>query len=448
MLRLGLHHQRGRELATSNWGWGIRTVVSVRRRVGGRPPFRQVDAPSRSTADSSLWRLQAIRKLVLLTLLGFTGFAATLASLPWWAVSGGASQSAAGLVTAVMLGVTVLVQFLVPSVERRIGTGRTLAIGVLALGAPSPMYLMSTDLTPMLAVSAVRGIGFGVLTVMGAALTAVLAPLGRHGEAVGLYGLAVAVPNLLVVPGAVALAQNVAFWPVVVLATFPVLAVPLALAIGADHQPPVAHEKTGHRRAALAAVLPSVVLLTITLAGGGVTTYLPIERPNGYLATLVLSLFGWTAALGRWRVGRFADRTGTRLLLPGAVVLGVVGLAALAAGLWHGMDILLLAGAAVFGTAYGAVQNLTLVAAFARARGHGASTVSAVWNAAFDTGTGIGAVVVGALAARGMGVPMALGACAGLIAGCLPLAAMASARRGAGAADGARKTPLPGAGAN
>ena len=85
--------------------------------------------------------------------------------------------------------------------------------------------------------------------------------------------------------------------------------------------------------------------------------------------------------------------------------------------------------AAVFGIAYGAVQNLTLVVAFARARGHGASTVSAVWNAAFDTGTGIGAVVVGALAATGMGVPMALGVCAGLIAVCLPLAVMASSAR-------------------
>jgi predicted MFS family arabinose efflux permease len=383
-----------------------------------------------------LWRLRAIRKLVVLTLLGFTGFAATLASLPWWAVGGGASPSAAGLVTTVMLGVTVLVQFLVPAVERRIGTGRTLAIGVLALGAPSPMYLLSTDLTPMLAVSAVRGIGFGVLTVLGSALAVVLAPPGRQGEAVGLYGLAVAVPNVLVVPGAVALAQNVAFWPVVVLATCPVLAVPLALASGAaDHEPPVAHGSADRRRVARTAVLPSVVLLTVTLAGGGVTTYLPIERPSGYLATLVLLVLGSTAALGRWRVGRLADRTGTRLLLPGMVVLGVVGLAALAAGLWTGRDVLLLAGAAVFGTAYGAVQNLTLVVAFARARGRGASTVSAVWNAAFDTGTGIGAVVVGALAATGMGVPMALGVCAGLIAACLPLAAMASVRRTDGAAD-------------
>jgi predicted MFS family arabinose efflux permease len=373
-----------------------------------------------------LWRLPAIRRLVVLTLLGFTGFAATLASLPWWAVRGGASPSAAGLVTTVMLGVTVVVQFLVPAVERRIGTGRTLAIGVLALGAPSPLYLLSTDLAPMLAVSAVRGIGFGVLTVLGSALTAVLAPPGRQGEAVGVYGLAIAAPNLLVVPGAVALAQNVAFWPVVVLATCPVLAVPWALALGGDHRPGVAQERVSSRVAARAAVLPSVVLLTITLAGGGVMTYLPIERPDGYLATLVLLVFAVTAAVGRWRVGRVADRAGTRLLLPGTVVLGVVGLVALVAGLWQRQDVLLVAGAAVFGAAYGAVQNLTLVVAFARARGRGTSAVSAVWNAAFDTGTGIGAVVVGALAATGMGVPPALGVCAGLIAVCLPLAVRAS----------------------
>jgi hypothetical protein len=106
------------------------------------------------------------------------------------------------------------------------------------------------------------------------------------------------------------------------------------------------------------------------------------------MATLVLLLFGRTATtLGRWRVGLFADRTGTRRLLPGMLVVGVAGLTTLAAGLWDGLDTLLLGGAAVFGIAGGAVQNLTLVVAFARAHGHGTSTVSAVWSAAFDTDT-------------------------------------------------------------
>ena len=82
----------------------------------------------------------------------------------------------------------------------------------------------------------------------------------------------------------------------------------------------------------------------------------------------------------------------------------------------------------MFAAAYGAVQNLTLVVVFARARGRGASTVGALWNAAFDTGTGVGALVVGALAATGKGVPKAVGACAALIAASLPLAVRAAGR--------------------
>jgi predicted MFS family arabinose efflux permease len=375
-----------------------------------------------STASrTSLWHLPGVRGFLLLTVLGFTGFAATLASLPWWAVRSGVPQATAGLVTTVMLGVTVATQSLVPAIERRLGAGPTLAIGLVALGAPSPLYLVSDDLLPMLVLSAVRGTGFAVLTVVGSTLTAVLAPAGRHGESVGLYGLAVAVPNLAVVPGAVALAQNVGFWPVAVLATLPVLAAPLALAIRAPQQPEVDPEAGGQRGAVLAALTPSLVLLAVTLAGGGVMTFVPIERPDGLMATAALLVFGLTAALGRWRAGRLADRTGTRLLLPLTVGVGVVGLVVLAVGLGRGADALLLVGSAVFGTAYGAVQNLTLVIAFARAGRHGTSTASAVWNACFDSGTGAGAIVVGALAATGMGVPGALGACAALIAATLPI---------------------------
>jgi predicted MFS family arabinose efflux permease len=366
-----------------------------------------------------------------MTLLGFTGFAATLASLPWWAVQGGAAVSSAGLVTTVMLATTVATQGLVPVMVRRLGAGRSLAIGLVALGAPSPLYVLSTELGPLLAVSAVRGTGFAVLTVVGSTLTRVLAPAGRHGEAAGLYGLAIAVPNLAVVPGAVALAQNVGFWPVAVLATLPVLAVPLALASqgrrpAAGSTPAV----VGHRSAVRAALVPSVVLLVVTLAGGGLVTYLPIERPSGLLATVALLLFGVTGALGRWRAGVVADRVGTRVLLPASVVAAGLGLAGVAAGLVCGSDVLLLAASAVCGAGYGAVQNLTLVIAFARVGPDETPTASAVWNAAFDTGTGVGAVAVGALAAwgagaagtGGIGVPAALGVSAALVALVVPLA--------------------------
>lgn len=67
---------------------------------------------------------------------------------------------------------------------------------------------------------------------------------------------------------------------------------------------------------------PAMVLLVVTLAGGGLITYLPIQRPSGVFATVVLLLFGASAALARWRVGAIADRVGTSVLLPVSVGAG------------------------------------------------------------------------------------------------------------------------------
>src|SRR5690606_14021718 len=59
----------------------------------------------------------------------------------------------------------------------------------------------------------------------------------------------------------------------------------------------------------------------------------------------------------------------------------------------------LLLGAALVGTSYGGLQNLTLVVSFqAVSRPHYGSA-SAVWNIGFDAGTGLGAVLVGMVAA-------------------------------------------------
>ena len=364
-----------------------------------------------AAVDGSLWRVPAVQRLVGVTLLGFVGFAATLAALPWWAVRGGATVSQAGLVTTAMLTATVLTQAAVPALVLRVGSGRSLAAGLLALGAPSPLLLLSSDLLPLLAVSAVRGTGFAVLTVVGSTLTFTLAPPGRHGETAGLYGLAIGLTGVAVVPGSVAVAQNVGFWPVALLASLPVLAVPAALRMARDEAgtAPVTagegHEGSSgppvprHRRAVLAVLVPSLVLLVVTLAGSGVVTFLPIERPVGPVAPLALLLFGATGAVARWRAGRLADRLGTRVLLPVAVVVTAAGVTGVAAGLLRGSDVGLLVAAAAGGAGYGAVQNLTLVRAFARVDPVDTPTASAVWNLCFDGGTAIGAVAVGALAA-------------------------------------------------
>jgi predicted MFS family arabinose efflux permease len=82
-------------------------------------------------------------------------------------------------------------------------------------------------------------------------------------------------------------------------------------------------------------------------------------------------------------------------------------------------------GAGVFGAGFGAVQNLTLVAAFARAGDAGTTTASAMWNAAFDAGTAVGALALGFLAA-GIGLDRTYVVVAALLAAVVPLASAAA----------------------
>jgi len=374
---------------------------------------------------TSLWRLPAVRAVFAVSLLGFTSYSVLLAALPAYAAGTGAGLVAAGSATTVFLLVTVLVQGAVPALVRRWGLGPVLSAGLVALGVPAPLYPAGDDVRWLLAVSAVRGVGFAVLTVLGSAIAAQAVPPERRGESIGIYGLGAALPTLAAVPGGAALALAGHFGWVAVLGASAVLALPfvpgLVRALGL---PPADAGPAGSRAAVRASAAPSLVLLTVTLAGGGLVTFLPIERPDGVLATAALLLFGVSTAVCRWRVGVLVDRIGARVLLPAALGSGVAGLALVALGLSvpgpAGTGSLLL-GSLGLGVAYGAVQNLTLVVSLARAGEGSTATVSAVWNATFDTGTAIGALAVGAGAA-GLGLPVTYLLVAGLLALVLPVA--------------------------
>jgi predicted MFS family arabinose efflux permease len=374
---------------------------------------------------TALWRGRGMQALIGVTVLGFASFCLTLASLPVYAVTGGASASTAGLVTAVFLVVTVAFQATIPALTSRFGVGPVLVSGLIAMGLPSPFYVLDDGLTWICALSAIRGAGFAVLTVLGATLAARVAPPERRGESVGLYGLAIAIPNLVAVPAGVALVLDGHVGWLSWLAASPVLGALLVPLLVRSVTPEPGPGPAGTGRAAVrAALLPSAVLFVVTMAGGGLVTFLPIERPDGVLATVALLVFGVTGAVTRWRSGLLADRMGTGLLLPLALVVAAAGLVLTAVGLAGGAA-WVLAGAAVFGAGYGATQNLTLLSAFLRAGEKGTTTASAMWNASFDAGTATGALALGLLAA-GIGLDRTYVVVAALLAASVPLASAAA----------------------
>lgn len=367
--------------------------------------------------------------VLTMTVVGFAGYAALLAVAPLWAVHGGADTGGAGLVNGVLLLVTVLTQSVVPAALRRVGWGPVLVTGLVFLGGGALLHLSTAALGPTLAFSAVRGVGFGILTVAGSAAVAELTDPSRRGAAVGLYGLAIAVPQVVLLPTGPWVAERVGFWVVFLVAALPLVGVPPALSLARTirtlPQPagPTGGSVTGaatgstptpRGRDSVALLRPMFLLIGVTLAGGAVISFAP-QMTSARVSVTALAVLTAVAAVVRWRIGHAADRWGAERFLWPLVIITVASMALAAFAVREQSATLFILAAAALGIAYGGLQNLTLVISFAAVHPSRYGTASAVWNIGFDVGAGVGSVLVGFIAVA-HGFPTGL-----LVAGALAL---------------------------
>jgi MFS family permease len=349
--------------------------------------------------------------LVVMTCAGFSGYAVLLTVAPLWAVEGGATTAGSGLVNSVLLLFTVLTQLLVPRALRSFGWGLVLTVGLVLLGVPGVLLSLSDGLGVVLGLSAVRGVGFGVLTVTGSAAVAALVSAKRRGEAIGAYGLAVAVPNLVLLPAGPWVAESMGYWVAFTLSALPLAGIPAALRLASalrlsapDLHPgmsafpdPRDPESAAYRRL----LRPMLLLLAVTLAGGAVITFTPQMVDSPSVAAAGLLLMGLSAALSRWRVGVFADRYGAQRFLVPLVPATGVGMALVSWSVANSDSVRVgsfLVAMLLVGLCYGGLQNLTLVISFTAVSRRHHNLASAVWNVGFDAGTALGSVAVGVIA--------------------------------------------------
>lgn len=332
---------------------------------------------------------------------GAIGFYLPLAVVPVFAARHGAD--AAGLANGSLLAATVAGELGTPRLVARVGHRWALAVGLALLGTPALVLLtpVGTAVPAVAAVDVARGVGFAISVVSGGALTAALIPAERRGEGMALVGLVGGVPALLSLPFGSWAATHWGYGAVFVLTAV----VPLAAIVTIPGLP--AHDVTesgahgiiaGLRKGAL--VRPAALFAASASATGVVVTFLPLALAAGgaaaWAAPAALLAQPALSTAGRWAAGRLGDRHGQRrLLVPGAALslLGMLAMADTASGA------LVVTGAAVFGTGFGVLQNATLTLMYAQVPPGGYSTVSAIWNGAYDLGMGVGAGTVGALVA-------------------------------------------------
>jgi MFS family permease len=332
-----------------------------------------------------------------------------LSVVPLYAVSTGAGTGAAGLANGAMLFAAVAGELVTARLVARFGYRAVLMAGLLLLGAPAFALIARPSVTSIVAVCIARGIGFAVTCVAGGALTASLIPSERRGAGLALVGAVAGVPAVAALPLGVWLIGHMGYPPIFAAAGAAALAAMVAVPGLPDPQSSPVRPLgivAGLRTAAL--VRPAIIFLATTVAAGVIVTYLPVAVPRASRSLVVLALLIQPAAsmLMRCYAGRRGDRRGAAgLLLPGVLVsaagMVTIGLTAVPAAL--------IAGALLFGLGFGVAQNASLAVMYARVPASGYTTVSALWNAAYDAGMGVGAAGFGVLAtATGYPVAFAL----------------------------------------
>ena len=233
----------------------------------------------------------------------------------------------------------------------------------------------------------------------GATLAAQVAPPERRGESIGLYGLAIAVPNLIAVPagrGAGARRARRAGWPgwrpPRCSASFLV-----PLLVRSRRRRSRGRARPGPAGPRCSPRWPPSARAVRRHPGRRRAGHLPAHRAAGRRAR-----DRRPAAVRRSPARSPAGGPGCS---PTGSAAGgccrwrwssaAVGLVARPPSGWSPATPGCCVGAAVFGAGYGAVQNLTLLAAFARAGEGGTTTASAMWNVSFDAGTATGALALG-----------------------------------------------------
>jgi predicted MFS family arabinose efflux permease len=361
--------------------------------------------------------------VVLLTLVSFAalfGFQLLLSVVPLYADEAGGGSSGAGLATAAFMLSTVMTQIQMPRILGRFGYRRALATGLLFLGVPALFYAYATTLAPILAVTLSRGVGFGVVTVVFAALIVELAPPGRRGEALGLLGVAITLPTIFCNALGLWLVDRFGFEIVFLLGgVAPLLGLAMIPGIRFAATPGGNEEGVGFFAGLRRPHLRRIFLLfaAATMAAGVVVTFLPLAVPDSgiFSAAGALLVVGITSTASRWWGGRFGDRRDPRLLLAPGLIACAIGIAGLPFG-----GALMLAGAALFGTGFGLLQNATLILTMERVSKSEYGLGSTLWNAAFDAGTGVGAFSFGfVISAVGFAWSFAL--CSTLLASALTL---------------------------
>ncbi|MCX9012124.1 MAG: MFS transporter [Candidatus Methanoperedens sp.] len=323
----------------------------------------------------------------------FTSFYFLLVTLPIYVLQLGGSESEVGLIIGVFTISAVLLRPLMGREVDRRGRKNILVAGTLVFLMSMLLYNYTTSVFSLLLLRVFHGIGWGAATTAASTLIADIAPPGRRGEAMGVFGIssnvAMAIgptlsflllyasgipdfPRLFTIGAAIALVSLL-------------LVLPISEAV-------VARPKTSlFSREAL---LPSVLMFTVSLTYGSIVSFLSlfVQKEGAGNPGIFFSVLAVTLILVRALAGKLSDIRGRKsVIIPGMLIITL--------GLWvlamAGSLRIFLAAALLYGLGFGLVHPAMMAFLVDRVGEKGRGAAMGTFTAAFDLGIGTGSIILG-----------------------------------------------------
>ena len=357
-------------------------------------------------AVTTVWGARGMVPVMIAVAAAFGAWSLLLPVVPTAVIDAGGSESLAGLSTGVFMLATVITQIFTPWLLRTAGYRTVMIVSAFLLGGPAFGYMLGMDPGVLLTVSAIRGVGFGALSVAEAAIIAELVPIRLLGGATGSLGLFVGASQMIALPLGLGLVDVVGYDLVFAIGATVGLVAMLAAAF-IPSIPPQSDDTAAATAIRVPTwhlvLVPALALMFITTAYGAITNFLPaamrdLDPARGAaLGGVMLGLLNLAAMLSRWYAGKVTDRKGQ----PGSVLIpfqvcAALGVFMTAVILTLGLPVWTMAIAVFcYGLGFGAAQNEALTMMFYRLPRTKSSQASAIWNIAYDGGTGLGSTFYG-----------------------------------------------------
>jgi MFS family permease len=341
--------------------------------------------------------LAAFAGIFVVTMLALTAVGAVLPVLPIY-VRGplGSTDLAVGIVTGAFAFTAIASRPVAGRIADSRGRRPVVVVGSFLAAVAGAIYFLPGGLPTLMLSRFVLGIGEGAVFTAGATWVVDLAPPGRRGRVIGLYGLAVWGGLSLGPPIGDALLRASSFDAVWAFATIaPLVGATIALQLP---EPPRPARVSRGPLIARESVGPGLALSLATVGYAAMASFIVLDlESNGTgHGALAFTAFAATVVLTRLLAGDLPDRIGPLRCAAAAALVEAAGLTMIALASSLGLAV---AGSIAMGAAFSLLYPSLSLFVVNRVPDERRGSALGTFTAFFDIGVGLGGPIVGVAAA-------------------------------------------------